>query len=64
LKNIVVFFGGISSEHDVSVITGVLTLNSIDKTLYNPIPVYVTKNGEWLYGEELFDVTRIEIDEL
>ncbi|MBE5744252.1 MAG: ATP-grasp domain-containing protein [Clostridiales bacterium] len=56
MKNIVVFFGGISSEHDVSVITGVLTLNSIDKTLYNPIPVYVTKNGEWLYGEELFDV--------
>ncbi len=57
MKNIVVFFGGISCEHDVSVITGVLTLNSIDKTLYNPIPIYITKRGEWLYGKELFDVS-------
>lgn len=57
MKNIIVFFGGISCEHDVSVITGVLTLNSLDKTLYNPIPVYISKKGEWLYGEELFDVS-------
>lgn len=56
MKNVAVFFGGNSCEHDVSVITGVLTLNSIDKTLYNPIPIYVTKCGEWLYGQELFDV--------
>ena len=57
MKNIIVFFGGISCEHDVSVITGVLTLNSIDKTLFNAIPVYLSKKGEWFYGEELFDVS-------
>lgn len=57
MKNIIVFFGGISSEHDVSVITGVLTLNSLDKEKYNQIPVYISKTGEWLYGEELFDVS-------
>ncbi len=57
MKNIIVFFGGLSSEHDVSIITGVLTLNSLDKEKYNPIPVYISKNGEWLYGEELFDVS-------
>ncbi|MBQ3234658.1 MAG: D-alanine--D-alanine ligase, partial [Clostridia bacterium] len=56
MKNIIVFYGGKSCEHDVSVITGVLTLNSIDKTLYNPIPVYIMKTGEWVTGEELFDV--------
>ena len=56
MKNILVFYGGISCEHDVSVVTGVLTLNSLDKEKYNPIPVYVTKNGEWLSGSELFDV--------
>ena len=29
MKNIAVFFGGVSVEHDVSVITGVLTCNSL-----------------------------------
>ncbi len=56
MKNIAVFFGGQSVEHDVSVITGALTLNSIDKSAYNPIPVYVDKNGEWYTGEILKDV--------
>ena len=31
MKTIVVFLGGKSVEHDVSIITGVMTLNSIDK---------------------------------
>ena len=57
MKNILVFYGGKSCEHDVSVITGVLTLNSIDKTLYNPVPIYVSKKGERYTGKELFDVS-------
>ena len=31
IKNLLVFFGGKSPERDISVITGLLTLNSIDK---------------------------------
>ncbi len=57
MKNILVFFGGKSCEHDVSVITGVLTLNSLDKNLFNPIPIYVHGNGEWYSGKQLFDVS-------
>ena len=57
MKNIIVFFGGRSCEHDVSVVTGVLTLNCLDKNLYNPIPVYISKTGEWFSGNELFDVS-------
>ena len=56
MKNIAVFFGGESVEHDVSVITGVLTLNSLDKGKYIPFPVYVGKNGRWYTGEKLFDI--------
>ena len=55
MKNIAVFFGGISVEHDVSVITGVLILNTLDKKRYNPIPIYVD-GGNWYTGEDLFDV--------
>ena len=54
MKTIAVFFGGVSVEHDISVITGVLTSNSLDKT-YNIVPVYVDKTGEWWTGKCLFD---------
>ena len=56
MKNIAVFFGGESVEHDVSVITGVMTVNSLDKSLYNPIPVYVSQSGEWFTGSSLYDL--------
>ena len=56
MKTVLVFFGGQSVEHDVSIITGVMTLNSVDKTKYFPLPVYVNKKGEWLYGKELYDI--------
>ena len=56
MKNIAVFYGGVSVEHDVSVITGVLTTNAIDKTKYNPIPVYVDRSGRWFTGERLKDI--------
>ena len=56
MKNVLVFFGGKSCEHDISIITGVLSVNSIDKQLFNAIPVYVDKNGEWFSGDCLKDI--------
>ncbi len=56
MKNILVFFGGKSVERDVSIITGVLTLNSIDKTKYNPVPIYVDETEKWYTGEKLIDL--------
>lgn len=55
MKNIAVFFGGVSCESEVSIITGVLTANTIDKEKFNVVPVYVDGNGEWLSGEYLLD---------
>ncbi|MBQ7373177.1 MAG: ATP-grasp domain-containing protein [Clostridia bacterium] len=57
MKNVLVFFGGQSCEHDVSVITGVMTLNAVDKSEYNPIPVFVSKSGEWFTGDNLRDLS-------
>lgn len=56
MKNVAVFFGGASVEHDVSVITGVLTANSLDKSAYNAVPVYVDGDNRWYCGEELKDI--------
>lgn len=55
LKNIAVFFGGQSTEHDISIITAI---SSIIKPLkmtneYNVIPIYISKDGKW-YSDEIF----------
>lgn len=60
MKAVAVFFGGQSVEHDVSVITGVLTVNSIDKSKYNVIPIYVHTDGVWYTGESLIDLDEYE----
>ncbi len=60
MNNILVFFGGKSVEHDISIITGVLCANSLDKLKYNPIPIYISKEGEWLSGDELFNVENFK----
>jgi len=56
MKNIAVFFGGMSVEHDVSVITGVLTVNSLDGAKYNGVPIYVHTDGKWYTGDILKDL--------
>ena len=56
MKNVAVFFGGVSVEHDVSIITGAICVNCIDKTKYNAIPIFVDKDGKWYTGERLNDI--------
>lgn len=56
MKSILVFFGGMSPEHDISVLTGVMTLNATDSVKYNPVPVYIARGGEWYTGDALRDV--------
>ncbi len=54
--NLAVFFGCRSVEHEVSIISAVQAMASIDREKYNIIPVYVTKNGEMVTGDSLFDI--------
>lgn len=55
-KNVGVLFGGRSVEHEVSVITGIQAANALDKTSYRPIPIYISKDGDWYTGEHLLDL--------
>jgi D-alanine-D-alanine ligase len=52
-KTIGVFFGSGSPEHDVSIITAQLIIATLKKLNYPVVPVYITKEGKWLLGEEL-----------
>ena len=54
--NLAVFFGGRSTEHEISVISASQAMHAIDRSKYNVIPVYITKPGQWYTGPELLDV--------
>ncbi len=49
---VAVMFGGKSVEHEVSVISGIQAIMSMDQEKYEVIPVYLTKKNEMYVGEE------------
>lgn len=51
--NIGVFFGSRSAEHDISIITAQLIIGGLKGLGYQVTPVYISKKGQWLIGEEL-----------
>jgi D-alanine-D-alanine ligase len=57
-KTIAVFFGGVSPEHDISIVTAIA---SVIKPLeligdYTVIPIYITKKGVWYSDPALKDI--------
>ncbi|HEZ7985429.1 MAG TPA: D-alanine--D-alanine ligase family protein [Ruminococcus sp.] len=58
--NLAVLFGGKSVEHEVSVISAVQAMASINKEKYNIVPVYMTKANEFYTGEKLFDINAFK----
>lgn len=46
-KRIGVIFGGISTEHDVSVVSGTDVMRNIDKDKYEVWPIYIDEEGTW-----------------
>ena len=57
-KNLIVAFGGVSPEHEVSVLSAMQAMASLEDSSYNLIPLYITKSGRWLTGESLKDLSR------
>ncbi len=54
-KTVAVLFGGKSPEHDVSILTGLQVIESIDSTAFDIIPVYIDQKGKWWTGKDLLD---------
>jgi len=49
-KRILVFMGGPSSEHDVSVVSGSGVVRALDGNRYNIHPVLITREGDWIWS--------------
>ncbi len=48
-----VLFGGRSVEHEVSILTGYQVIEAADKTRYNLLPVFLSRDNVWFIGEPL-----------
>lgn len=53
---VAVFFGGMSVEHEISVISGLQAMYAFDTSKYEPIPVYIAKNCEMYAGGEVGEI--------
>ena len=56
--NIGVFFGGRSTEHEISIISANQAINAIDSRKYDVTPVYITKDGKWFTGSALLNLAN------
>lgn len=53
---VAMLFGGKSVEHEVSVISGIQAILSMDTDKYEVIPVYMTKKNEMYIGEDIGNI--------
>jgi len=69
-KNIAVILGGMSTEHEVSKVSGTAVLKKLNKEKYNIYPIYMSKEGNWFkytkikeeieLGEDLQELEEIK----
>ena len=68
-----VIFGGMSTEHDVSIVSGTAVIKNLNKQKYEIFPIYIDKDGNWFQyhkkveeiqvltiGDKITDLERIE----
>lgn len=59
MKTVVgVFFGGRSTEHEISVISANQAISAFNPDKYEIIPIYISKEGRWYTGRELLTLSN------
>ena len=53
-----VFFGGRSTEHEISVISANQAINAFNPDKYEIIPIYISKEGRWYTGADLLTLSN------
>ena len=51
-----VLFGGNSTEHEISIISAVQAMLSLDREKYDIVPLYITKDSRFYTGDALFAI--------
>ena len=55
-----IVFGGVSPEHEVSIISSLQAAAALDRSRYVPLPLYIAKDGRWYTGEHLLDLSTYQ----
>ena len=59
-----VIFGGMSTEHDVSITSGTSVIKNLDKEKYAIKPMYIDEEGNWfIYTRPISEITVLEVGE-
>jgi len=65
VRDVGVFFGGRSVEHEVSVLTAQQVMAALPGDGFRAVPVYIAKSGDWYTGDALREPERFrDIDRL
>ncbi len=49
-------YGGISTEHEISIISAIQAINNMDLDKYDVVPIYLSKNGVFYTGKYLLNI--------
>ena len=65
-----IIFGGMSTEHDVSIVSGTSVISNLNKDKYEVFPIYISQDGEWYtyeatnisykVGDKISNITEID----
>lgn len=59
-----VIFGGMSTEHDVSITSGTSVIKNLDKGKYEIYPIYIDKDGKWYeYSKNIDEIDILQVGE-
>ncbi len=63
-KRVSVIFGGMSTEHSISIISGTSVIKNLDKDKYDILPIYIDKEGNWYeYTKDVNEIDILKVDE-
>jgi len=61
---VAVLFGGMSTEHQVSIVSGTSVLHNLRKDKYEITPIYISKEGEWYYyTKPIEEITVLQVED-
>lgn len=60
LLKVAILFGGQSVEHDISILSARSILQHLDRSYYEPVPVYVDRRGIWHSQENLIQSLLVD----
>lgn len=59
-----IIFGGMSTEHDISIVSGTSIIKNINKDMYKIYPIYIDESGVWYsYDKNIEEIEILDVGE-